>query len=96
MNFHLGCRRVCQFCQKTMGYKPGESGTETHGICDGCGLAEAFRREALSHIASCKMCGLVSFRIQDVLPRCEEGNELVEKWRRALEEAKTPRSGWPE
>lgn len=36
--------RVCAWCGKHMGYKPGGSG-ETHGICDVCAEQQSGRKE---------------------------------------------------
>ena len=90
MIFNLGCKRVCQYCTKTMGYKDGEG--VTHGICEEC-LTEPYRREVICHAATCRVCGLVSLRIEDILIRCDEGRKMMSKWERALKAAKEIEGG---
>lgn len=82
-----GCKRVCQYCQETIGYKEGEEGTTTHGICDKCGIAEAYRRETLAHVVevgSLCNCDLISFHPDHIIARCDEGKRLLDKWKLAL------------
>ena len=79
-----GVKRVCMYCQRTIGYKEGEAGTVTHGICVECRV-EPYKRSTISHVSCCRDCSLVSFYVHDILPRCDEGKKLHALWKQAIE-----------
>jgi hypothetical protein len=84
---HLGCKRVCCECQTTMGYKPGEDGTVTHGYCSGCVVAPYFK-ELAAHVVTCDTCVCSFLHIEGFIIRCDRGKELKEKYLKAIEAAK--------
>ena len=83
---HLGCKRVCCECQTTMGYKPGEEGTVTHGYCEKCVVAPYFKQLA-THVIGCDACVCSFLHLDGFLIRCDDGQELKEKYLKAMEMA---------
>src|SRR3990167_2704381 len=72
----------CEMCGKEMGYGNGE----TRRMCLRCIEEEPVRREMLAHVVSCVAptkglpCSLTFFAFNGLIPRCEEGKAIYEKW----------------
>lgn len=77
--------RKCCYCKETFGWKEGEAGQTTHGICDNCVL-EPYKRATLEHVVSCHACEVREFTLEGITPRCIDGVALHEHWEKKARE----------